>query len=98
MVGKRGPALCCSGFISDGLPEWGHLGNLGLWSDCSSPFGSPVGFVRRSVSWYHYSAGGDSVAPDLVPSGGVCLGGGCCELMRGACARSMCSGQFYLLF
>ena len=28
----------------------GHLGNLGLGSGCSDPFGYPVGFVRRSVS------------------------------------------------
>ena len=53
----------------------GHLCHLGLGSGCSAPFGSPVGFVWRSVFWYHYSAGGDSVAPDLVPSSDVCLGG-----------------------
>ena len=46
MVGKGGPALHVSGFLSGGLPEWGHLANLGLGSGCSGPFGSPVGFVR----------------------------------------------------
>ena len=40
MVGKGGPALRISGFLSGGLPEWGHLGNLGLGSGCSGPFGS----------------------------------------------------------
>ena len=38
-----------------------------------------MGFVWRSVSGSTInSAGGDSVAPDLVPSGDVCLGGSCC--------------------
>ena len=32
------------------------------------------------------------VAPGLVPSGDVCLGEYCVQLMREACARSMCSG------
>ena len=43
MVGKGCPALRFSGFLSSGLTEWGHLGNLGLGSGFSSPFGSPVG-------------------------------------------------------
>ena len=50
VVGKGGPALCFSGFLSGGLPEWGHPVNLGLGSGCSGPFGSPVGFVRRFIS------------------------------------------------
>ena len=41
--GEGGPALRVSGFRSGGLPEWGHLVNIGLGSGC---FGSPVGFVR----------------------------------------------------
>ena len=30
MLGKVGPALRVSGFLSGGLPEWGHLAYLGL--------------------------------------------------------------------
>ena len=48
VVGKvGGPTLLVSGFHSGGLPEWGHLVNLGLGWGCSGPFGSLVGFVRR---------------------------------------------------
>ena len=46
-----GGALRFSGFLSGGLPEWGHLSNLGMGSGCSGPFGYLVGFVRRFVSW-----------------------------------------------
>ena len=49
MVGKWGPALPLSGFLLGGLPEWGHLGNLGLGSACSGPFGSPVGLSSASI-------------------------------------------------
>ena len=51
VVGKGGSALRFTGVVSGGLPEWGHLGNLGLGLGCSGPFGSPMGFVRCFVSW-----------------------------------------------
>ena len=38
--GSRSPF---GGFLSGGVPEWGHLANLGLGFGCSGPFGSPVG-------------------------------------------------------
>ena len=45
------------------------LANLGLGSGCSSPIRPLVGFVRRLFPGRTiYTAGGDSVAPDLVPS------------------------------
>ena len=52
VVGKGGPALRFSGFLSGGLTEGGHLINLGLGSGCSGPFGSPWGtqiYLRNSV-------------------------------------------------
>ena len=49
--GEGGPVLSVLVVFSPGgLPEWGHLGKLGLGSGCCGPFGCPVCFVRRSVS------------------------------------------------
>ena len=49
--GEGGPTLCVSGFLSGGLPEWGHLGNLGLESGCSVFFQVPGGLCPALVSW-----------------------------------------------
>ena len=74
--GSHSPLLVVfSGGGGGGLPEWGHLSKLGWGLGCSGHFGCLVGFVWRSVFWYHNSAGGDSVAPERFPSGDICLGG-----------------------
>ena len=48
---KGGSHSPCYWFSSGGLPDWGHLDNLGLGLGCSGPFRSPVGFNLALVFW-----------------------------------------------